>query len=61
MAERGIAVPTGADGGERVLRTVGNAAVVSKNRWQLPAEIPLSWDAFITAYKQSASGGENNV
>lgn len=61
LSERGIAVPTGADGGERVLRTVGNAAVVAKNRWQLPSEIPLSWNAFMKAYQKAASGGESHV
>jgi len=41
--ERTIAVGLGAAGGERVLRTVGSPACVAKNRYDLPAEIPLSW------------------
>ena len=63
LSERGIAVPTGADGGERVLRTIGNAAIVSKNRWGLPSEIPLSWHDFMDAYTAgiaSPQGGEAN-
>ena len=47
--ERTIAAPLGADGGERILRTVGGPACVAKNRFNLPAELPLSWDAFMTA------------
>jgi len=43
--ERAIAVGIGADGGERVLRTVGGPSCVAKNRYSLPAEIPLSWPA----------------
>ena len=53
--ERGIASPIGADGGERILRTVGGPACVAKNRFNLPAELPLSWDAFMTAM---AAGGD---
>ncbi len=47
--ERTIAAPIGADGGERIIRTVGGPACVAKNRFNLPAELPLSWDAFINA------------
>ena len=42
---RSIAKAVGTDGGERVLRTVGGPACVAKNRYDLPAEIPLSWAA----------------
>jgi hypothetical protein len=49
--ERGIASPIGADGGERIIRTVGSPACVAKNRVGLPAEIPLSWPAFMGAYQ----------
>ena len=48
--ERAIAAPIGADGGERIIRTVGSPACVAKNRYGLPSEIPLSWQAFIEAY-----------
>ena len=48
--ERAIAAPIGADGGERIIRTVGSPACIAKNRYGLPSEIPLSWQAFIEAY-----------
>jgi hypothetical protein len=47
--ERTIAAPIGADGGERILRTLGGPACIAKNRFNLPAELPLSWDAFMNA------------
>jgi hypothetical protein len=47
--ERTIAAPIGADGGERIIRTIGGPACVAKNRFNLPAELPLSWDAFMQA------------
>ena len=47
--ERGIAHPVGKDGGERVLRTVGGPSCVAKNRYSLPAELPLLWDALFNA------------
>jgi len=40
---RSVAKAVGADGGERILRTVGGPACVAKNRYDLPAEIPLTW------------------
>jgi hypothetical protein len=49
--ERTIAAPIGADGGERILRTLGGPACIAKNRFNLPSELPLSWDAFINAMK----------
>ena len=55
--ERGIAAPIGSNGGERILRTVGGPACIAKNRFGLPGEIPLSWDAFIKAYRASTSEG----
>jgi hypothetical protein len=45
--ERTIAAPIGADGGERILRTIGGPACIAKNRFSLPSELPLSWDALI--------------
>ena len=46
---RSIAVPLGADGGERILRTVGGPACVAKNRYSLPVELPLTWQALMNA------------
>lgn len=53
--ERRVAVPVGQDGGERILRTVGSPACVAKNRYGLPAELPLSWAAFSGALAASMS------
>jgi len=50
---RSIAVALGADGGERILRTVGSPACVAKNRYGLPAELPLSWQALMQAMDAS--------
>lgn len=50
--ERAIAAPIGAEGGERIIRTVGSPACIAKNRFGLPAELPLSWQTFIEAYQQ---------
>ena len=47
--ERTIAAGLGKDGGERVLRCVGSPACVAKNRFDLPAELPLSWAALMQA------------
>jgi hypothetical protein len=47
--ERTIASALGKDGGERILRTVGSPACVAKNRFDLPAELPLSWSALMQA------------
>jgi hypothetical protein len=47
--ERTIAAGLGADGGERILRCVGSPACVAKNRYSLPAELPLSWPALMQA------------
>ena len=39
---RTVAAGLGKDGGERILRCVGSPACVAKNRYDLPAELPLS-------------------
>jgi hypothetical protein len=52
--ERTIAAPLGADGGERIIRTVGGPACVAKNRFKLPGELPLSWNSLMAAM---ADGG----
>lgn len=59
--ERGIASPIGAAGGERIFRAIGGPACMAKNRFNLPAEIPLTWDAFMDAYHKGTSGGGENV
>ena len=41
---RTIAKPVGDDGGDRILRCIGGPACVAKNRYDLPAELPLNWD-----------------
>ncbi len=56
--DRAIAAPIGADGGERIIRTVGSPACIAKNRYGLPSEISLSWRAFIEAYQKTLE--ENN-
>ena len=47
----GRAAPVGAGGGERVLRTNGSPAFNAKNRYSLPVEMALSWDAFVAGMK----------
>ncbi len=47
--DRTIAAGLGKDGGERILRCVGSPACIAKNRYDLPAELPLSWQAIVTA------------
>ena len=47
--KRSIAVALGAEGGERVLRTVGGPSCIAKNRYGLPPELPLSWSALMAA------------
>jgi hypothetical protein len=54
---RTIAHPVGKDGGERILRTVGGPSCVAKNRYGLPAELPLSWAAFVAALSNSSVQG----
>jgi len=53
--KRTIAVGLGADGGERVIRTVGGPSCVAKNRYNLPYELSLSWDAFVSALNNNNS------
>lgn len=47
----GKAAPVGADGGERIIRTVGSPACIAKNRYSLPSEMSLSWQAFMDGMK----------
>ncbi len=46
---RTIAAGQGRDGGERILRSIGGPACIAKNRYSLPAELPLSWPAVMAA------------
>jgi hypothetical protein len=46
---RGVAHAIGKDGGERVLRTVGGPSCIAKNRYGITEELPLSWEAFVSA------------
>lgn len=48
--DRAIAAPVGANGGERMLRTVGSPACIAKNRYNLPPEIPLTFQAFLDGF-----------
>ncbi len=45
--ERGIAAAIGTDGGERILRANGGPACVAKNRYSMPSELPLSFEALL--------------
>jgi hypothetical protein len=55
--ERTIASGLGKDGGERVLRCVGSPACVAKNRFDLPAELPLAWSALMQAMAGAGASG----
>ncbi len=59
---RTIAAGLGKDGGERVLRCVGSPSCIAKNRYNLPAELPLSWQALMDAMTQGRnfSDGKEN-
>lgn len=46
---RTIVSGLGKDGGQRVLRCIGSPACRAKNRYNLPYEIPLSWEALAAA------------
>lgn len=54
---RTVAKGLGKDGGDRILRCIGSPACVAKNRYSLPAEIPLSWQALMAA--MTAERGAN--
>ena len=50
--DRTIAAGLGRAGGERILRCVGSPACVAKNRFSLPAELPLSWQAIMEGMRK---------
>ena len=58
---RSIAVALGAEGGERILRTVGGPSCIAKNRYSLPAELPLSWQALMAAMTRENPQTKENV
>lgn len=47
--------------GDRVLRTEQAAAYYAKNRYGLPVSLPLDWNAFAKAYKESRQPKETEV
>ena len=53
----------GGDGGERIILT-GNSGqdgpYVGKNRYSLPDELPLDWNAFVQAWQANYTTTENN-
>ena len=55
---RSIAVALGTDGGERILRTVGGPSCIAKNRYGMPAELPLSWSAILSAITNPTPSNE---
>jgi len=52
---RSIAVALGQDGGERILRCVGCPSCTAKNRYGLPAELPLTWPSLMAAMTDTPS------
>ncbi len=57
--KRTTAAGLGHDGGQRVLRCVGSPSCVAKNRYALPAELPLTWTALITAMTTIPNDGKD--
>ncbi len=52
--KRTTAHAIGADGGERILRTVGGPSCVAKNRYSLDGELPLDWNALLASITGNA-------
>lgn len=53
--EKFIPINAGQSGAERILRLSGAPTFVAKNRYGLPHEIPLSWDAFAAAFSKATA------
>lgn len=53
-----VAKGIGANGGERILRCEGGPACVAKNRYNLPFELPLSWDSLMAALTSEPSSAK---
>lgn len=47
--------------GERILRTVAGSGYDAKNRWDLPAVLPLSWDAFDVARRSTQRSSDEVI
>lgn len=43
-------------GGDRIIFTSGSPSYRAKNRYNLPEQLPLSWDAYINAIKKNSHG-----
>ncbi len=56
--KRTIASGNTRDGGERILRCVGSPACVAKNRFNLPAELPLDWNELMNHMTAGMTGKE---
>jgi hypothetical protein len=56
--KRTIASGNTRDGGERILRCIGSPACVAKNRYNLPAELPLSWNELMNHMATGMTGKE---
>jgi hypothetical protein len=56
---RNIASAQGKDGGERVLKCVGGPSCIAKNRYSLPAELPLDWPALLAAITGNMTQTQN--
>jgi hypothetical protein len=50
---RTTAASVGRDGGERILRCIGGPSCIAKNRYDLPSELPLEWNALAENIFQS--------
>ena len=48
------------DGKRRLLRTEGTNVILAKNRYSLPAELPLSWPALMQALTPNATSNKEN-
>ena len=44
--------------GRRVLVTEGTSVILAKNRYSLPAELPLSWQSLMAAFAQTPDKGD---
>jgi len=57
--DRTIAAGLGKDGGERILRCIGGPSCIAKNRYGLPAELPLDWSALMAGIAQSETNNQH--
>jgi len=48
------------DGDQRVLLTEGTNVILAKNRYSLPAELPLSWPALMQALTEDTTNSKEN-